>query len=124
MPTAKDVMTTNVITMDPNATVAEAMERIRQVGIRCLIVERDTPGASYGIVTQRDIAYRVIAVGLDPSRVRVRHIMTRPLVTVNGDMTLHDVARLMKTTGLSRVPVISDGELQGIVSISDILAAA
>jgi len=121
---ARDIMTRDVVTIDPNATVAEAIDRIRRGGIRCLIVERPSPGHSYGIVTQRDIAYWVIANGLDSGEVRVEEIMTSPLVVVHGEMPVVDVAQLMRFTGLSRLPVLADGELQGIVSVSDILAVA
>ncbi len=124
MTRAKDIMTTNVITIEPNATVGEMLERLRRSGIRSLIVERQSPDDSYGIVTQRDVAYRVVARGLDPAKMRVHEIMTKPLATVNESMSVTDVARLMANLGLSRMPVLSDGELQGIVSVTDIVAAA
>ncbi len=124
MTIAKDIMTTNVITIEPNATVAEVLERLRRSGIRSLIVERQSPDDSYGIVTQRDVAYRVIARGLDPAKTQVHEIMTKPLASVSAGMTVTDVARLMANLGLSRMPVLSDGELQGIISVSDIVAAA
>lgn len=122
MTRVKDIMTTNVVTIEPNTTVAEALDRLRRAGIRSLIVERQSPDDCYGIVTQRDIAYRVVARGLDPTKMRIREIMTKPLASVNEGMTVTDVARLMSNLGLSRMPVLSDGELQGIVSVSDIVA--
>ena len=121
---AKDIMTTNVVTIDADASVAEALDRIRDVGIRCLIVEKRTSDDSYGIVTQRDMIYRVVAEGLDPGRMRVSTVMTKPLVVVGAEMSMQDVARLMRTTGLSRLPVVEKGALQGIVSVSDIVQAA
>lgn len=124
MRTAKDIMTTDVVTIDADATVTEALDRIRNVGIRCLIVEKRTTDGSYGIVTQRDMTYKVLAESLDPATMRVHTVMTRPLVSISGDMGVQDVARLMKLTGLSRLPVIEKGMLQGIVSVSDIVAAA
>ena len=124
MTRAKDIMTTNVITIEPKATVAEALERFRRAGIRCLIVERQSADDCYGIVTQRDVAYRVIARGLDPAKARVHEVMTKPLASVNEDMSVTDVARLMCNLGLSRFPVLSEGEMQGIISVSDIVTAA
>ena len=124
MTKAKDIMTTNVITIEPNATVGEALERVRRSGIRSLIVERQSADDCYGIITQRDVAYKTIARGLDPARVRVHEIMSKPLVSVSEGMSVADVARLMSNLGLSRLPVLSDGELQGIISVSDIVAAA
>ena len=49
--------------------------------------------------------------------------MSKPLVVVNKDLDIRHVARLMANQGLSRAPVIFDGKLQGIVSVSDIVAA-
>lgn len=123
MPTARDIMTTDVVTIDGNATVREAIDLMREKGVRCLIVERRSPDDAYGIVTQRDIVYEVVAWQRDPTEVKVHEIMTKPLVLVNKDLDLRHVARLMANVGLSRAPVIFDGKLQGIVSVSDILAA-
>ncbi len=124
MPTAKDIMTTNVITIDGNATVAEAIQKIKDEGVRCLVVERRSEDDAYGIVTQRDIAYNVIAFSIDPEDVKVHEIMSKPLVVVNKDLDIRHVARLMANVGLSRAPVIFDGRLQGIVSVSDIINAS
>lgn len=121
---AQDLMTTDVVTIDGNATVREAIDRMKAEGVRCLIVERRDPEDAYGIVTQRDIAYNVIAWSRDPSEVQVHEIMSKPLVIVNRHLDIRHVARLMANMGLSRAPVIFDGELQGIVSVSDIIAAS
>jgi len=121
VPTAKDIMTTQVATIEGNATVAEAISKIKQAGVRCLVVERRSEDDAYGIITQRDICYNVLAHDIDPSEVKVHEIMSKPLVVVNKDLDVKYVARLMANMGLSRAPVIFDGKLQGIVSISDVV---
>jgi len=123
MPTAKDIMTTDVATIDGSETVAAAVAKMKEKGVRCLIVERRSPDDCYGIVTQRDVAYQVVAYSLDPNEVEVHEIMSKPLVLVNKDLDIRHVARLMANCGLSRAPVIFDGKLQGIVSVSDIIDA-
>ncbi len=123
MPIAKDLMTTNVVTIDGNATVREAIDLMKSEGVRCLIVERRDQDDAYGIVTQRDVIYDVVAWQRDPEEVQVHEIMTKPLVVVNKDLDIRHVARLMANVGLSRAPVIFDGKLQGIVSVSDIIEA-
>ena len=123
MPTAQDLMTTDVVTIDGNATVREAVDTMNEHGVRCLIVERRGPADAYGIVTQRDVVYEITAWSRDPAEVKVHEIMTKPLVVVNKDLDIRHVARLMANVGLSRAPVIFDGELQGIVSVSDIIEA-
>ncbi len=123
MPTAQDLMSRDVVTIDGSATVADAIQKMKDQEVRCLIVERRSPDDAYGIVTQRDICYKVIAYGKDPEAVAVHEIMSKPLVVVNKDLDIRHVARLMANQGLSRAPVIFEGRVQGIVSVSDILNA-
>lgn len=121
MARAKDVMTTDVVTVDGSATVAEAIELMKARNVRALIVDRRSEDDAYGILTLRDVAYRVVAEGRDPKAVRVYEIMTKPLVVVNPDLDVKYVARLMAQRGLSRAPVLFGQKLQGVVSISDIV---
>jgi len=123
MPTAQDLMSRDVVTIDGSATVADAIQKMKDQEVRCLIVERRSPDDAYGIVTQRDICYKVVAYEKDPEAVAVHEIMSKPLVVVNKDLDIRHVARLMANQGLSRAPVIFEGRVQGIVSVSDILDA-
>ena len=88
MPTAQDLMSTDVVTIDGSATAADAVEKMRDYGVRCLIVERRSEDDAYGIITQRDICYGVIAPGKDPAGVAVHEIMSKPLVLVNQDIDI------------------------------------
>ena len=124
MATAKDIMTTQVVTIDGNDTVAAAVAKMKQEGTRSLIVERRDESDAYGIVTYRDVAYQVVAAGKDPNEVRVHEIMSKPLVVVNPDLDVKYVARLFANMGLSRAPVIAEHTLSGIVSVSDIVNKA
>jgi len=123
MATAQDLMTRDVVTIDGSATVAEAIQKMKDEGVRCLIVDRRSEDDAYGIITQRDICYKVIAYNEDPAAVAVHEIMSKPLVVVNKSLDIRHVARLMANQGLSRAPVIFDDKVQGIVSVSDILNA-
>ncbi|MFQ6130939.1 MAG: CBS domain-containing protein [Armatimonadota bacterium] len=124
MPTARDLMTTEVVTVDGNATVAEAVQLMKSEGVRALVVDRRGPEDAYGIVTQRDIAYSVFAARKDPNVVKVHEIQSKPLVVINPDLDVIYAARLMANFGLSRAPVIFDEKVQGIVSVSDIINKA
>ena len=118
---AKEIMTTDIVTIGGTATVTEAIAKMRDSKVRALIVERRGDEDAYGIVTQRDIAYAVLAAGKDPDNVLVHEIQSKPLVVINPDLDVKYAARLLANMGLSRAPVISGGELQGIVSVSDIV---
>lgn len=117
-------MVTDVVMVDGSATVAEAVELMKAKQVRALIVDRRSEDDAYGMVTQRDVAYRVVAEGRDPRAVRVYEIMSKPLVVVNPDLDVKYVARLMAQRGLSRAPVLAEQKLQGVVSISDIVMKA
>jgi len=117
---ASDIMTKDVATIRCSATVAEAAELMEARGWGTLIVERRHPQDAYGIITERDIVYKVIAFGKDPSQVRVHEVMTKPCIVINPDLGVEYVARLFADHHLLRAPVIH-GELLGIISVSDII---
>lgn len=118
---ASDVMTKDVATIRSSATVAEAVSLLKARDWKALIVDRRHEQDAYGIITESDIVYKVIAYGKDPCRVRVYEVMTKPCIVVNPDLGLEYVARLFADHNLQRAPVIH-GELIGIISLADILA--
>ncbi|MEM9534820.1 MAG: CBS domain-containing protein [Cyanobacteria bacterium P01_E01_bin.45] len=117
---AKDIMTSDVVTIRGSATVAEAIQVMKDKGLRSLIVERRTVDDPYGIVTETDIIYKVAAFGSDPKTVRVFEIMNKPCITVSPDLGVEYVARLFANTCIRRAPVI-EKDLLGIISVSDLL---
>ena len=118
---ASDIMTKEVVTIRGSATAAEAVKLMREKGLHTLIVERRHDQDAYGIVTDSDIVYKVAAFGLDPKKVRVYEIMTKPCVVVNPDLGAEYVARLFANTNIRIAPVIKD-KLLGIISVTDILS--
>jgi CBS domain-containing protein len=120
---AKDIMTTEVVTIEPSDTVAEAVALMKEKGLRALIVERTNEEDAYGIVTETDIVYKVVAQGLSPQSVLVREIMTKPCIVVNPDLSVENVARLFAMTGIRRAPVIRE-RLLGVISVTDIIRKA
>ena len=122
MAKARDIMTAEVVTVDGSATVADAVSLMKEKGVRALIVDRRNEDD--GIVTQRDIVYSVLAERRDPTGVKVHEVMAKPLVVVNPDLDVVYVARLMAQKGLSRAPVLYEGKLQGVISVSDLITKA
>lgn len=120
---AKDIMTTEVVTIQGQATVAEAIALMKEKGIRALIVERQNEEDAYGILTATDIVCKVVAYGKDPKTVQVHEVMTKPCIVVNPDLGVEYIARLFANTGIRRAPVIKE-QLLGIVSVTDILRKA
>lgn len=117
---AADIMTTKVVTIHSLATVAEAIAKIQDKRVRCLIVEPSSDQEAYGIVTETDIVYQVTAKEKDPEEVLVYQIMTKPCIVVNPDLSLENVARLFAETGIQRAPVIKE-KLLGMISVTDLI---
>ncbi len=117
---AADIMTTDVATIRSSATVAEAVKLMQARGWHALIVERRHDQDAYGIITEADIVYKVIAFGKNPAKVRVYEIMSKPCIVVNPELGVEYVARLFAEHHLLRAPVIQ-GELMGIISLVDIM---
>ena len=117
---AKDIMTEDVVKIRGAATVAEAVTLMRDNTLRALIVDRRHDEDAYGVVTEKDIIYKVAAFGKDPKKMRVYEIMTKPCIVVNPDLGVEYVARLFANTGIRMAPVIS-GTLLGVISVTDIL---
>jgi CBS domain-containing protein len=120
---AVEIMTPDVVTIKGSATVAKAVELMRERGVRSLVVDRRHEEDAYGIITETDIVYKVTAFGEDPNQIRVYEIMTKPCIVINPDLGVEYVARLFANTRLRFAPVIK-GELLGVISVSDILHKA
>jgi CBS domain-containing protein len=117
---AEDIMTKEVVTIHGSATVADAVQLMKDKGLRALIVEPRTEQDPYGMITETDVVYKVAAHGHDPKQMRVYEVMTKPCVVVNPELGVEYVARLFAMTHIRRAPVIK-GKLLGIISVSDIL---
>lgn len=123
MLTAKDIMTTEVVTIQESAWVAEAIELMKRNNIHTLVVEPNGEGDAYGIISEADIAYKVIAPAKDPKALTVGDIMTKPCIVVNPDLGVEYVARLFANTHIHKAPVIQE-TLLGIVSVGDVVHRA
>ena len=114
-----DVMTTYVEFIDPAATVKEAAELMGELDVGAL------PAGSAerveGVVTDRDILYRVVAAGLDPNRVYVREVVSRPVVFCLEDDTVRSAMDAMAANHIRRAPVQdAAGRVTGWVTLADL----
>jgi len=115
----KDVMVTNIITIEAASTARKAAELMNRHDIGCIIVvNKDKP---IGIVTERDMLKRVLLQLRDPRRSRVSYIMSKPLITTPPETELRDAVNLMNERRIKKLPVVEDGHLLGLLSITDIV---
>jgi CBS domain-containing protein len=118
---ARDVMSVELATILEDASVAEAAQLMRLEGVRSLIVERHNEQDAYGIITFSDICNQVLASGRDPANVQVHEVMTKPIVVIDPSLEVKYVARLFKQVGISHLPVVEQGKLAGMVSMTDLV---
>lgn len=119
--TVADIMTKTVFTIRSSAKVQQAIALMQEKQVRSLIVERDVAAGAYGIITEQDIVYRVTATGIDPTSIMVGEIMQQPCAVTSPDISLPAVAREMRDQSIQRMPVVEDGVMVGVVSVTDIV---
>src|ERR671932_838108 len=115
MQSVRDVMTTNVVYLPGETTLAEAARTMREQDIGDVVVADGSDLA--GVVTDRDIVVRGVAEKRDPDNTTLREIMTEELVTVRPDDSIQQAALLMRDRAVRRVLVLDENGLVGIVSI-------
>lgn len=117
----RDVMKPGVDIVDGMDTVTKALETMSHADSKCLIVRKRHEDDEYGIVMLADIAREVLANDRAPDRVNIYEIMAKPVISVHSGMDIRYCARLFANFGLSRAPVIDNGEVVGVVSYNDMV---
>jgi CBS domain-containing protein len=115
----KDVMTSDPCTIDAGKSVAYAAKMMRDEDVGLApIVEGDK---LIGMLTDRDIAIRVVAEGRNPDQVTVAEVSSQQVVTIDPQQDLDEALRIMAKHQVRRLPVVEeDGRLVGVVAQADI----
>lgn len=117
----RDIMKTKFDMVDGISTVEDAINQMRHVETKCLVVRKRNENDEYGLVMLSDIAREVLAKDKSPSRTNIYEIMSKPVITVHPDMDIRYCARLFARFHLSRAPVVDNGNIVGIVSFTDMI---
>jgi CBS domain-containing protein len=121
MTTLKDIMTPDLTTVDPRATLKEVATLMKEQGIgNVLIMDGDM---LTGIITDRDIVVRAVAYGHDFGTPATDYA-TGDVFTMSADTPVEAAAREMSHRQLRRLPVTEDGRVTGIVSLGDLAVRA
>lgn len=118
----KELMSTNVVTLPPSATVFDAAKAMRDQDVGDVIVAEDGKRLG-GIVTDRDIAVRAVAEGKAPDQVKVGDVCSGDVTALAPNDSVDDAVRIMRELAVRRVPVVDKGKPIGIVSIGDLAQA-
>ena len=123
MKTASDVMTRHVVSVAPSASVAHAINKMKERDVSSLLVRRESDMDTWGFMTEADLIEKVVAGGLDPESITVHEIMSKPVITVSPRSSLQECAALLARADIRRVLVYDGQQIVGIVSSSDIFDA-
>src|SRR5918996_2872751 len=114
----RELMTSNPVTMPGTVSVHEAARAMRDADIGDVIVIENNQVC--GIITDRDIAVRVVAEAKDPATTALADICSHSLLTVTPTDSVEHAMRLMRTHAIRRLPVVEEGKAVGIVSLGDL----
>jgi CBS domain-containing protein len=120
----KDVLTGEVLTISPLATVKDAMKLMKEKGVKSVVVDKTHPDDAYGILTYTDILRTIAAEDGDIGILSVYDIYRKPAITVSQFLGVKYAAEMMIAHNIKRLPVVDNNELAGIISMSDIIDLA
>ncbi len=124
MATVQDLLDrkgTDVHAIGPDASVIDAAQLMNQHGVGGLLV-LGGEGEILGIFTERDILRRVVAAGLDATRIKVGDVATPQVITCLPATSLDECAAIMSSRRVRHLPVVSAAGLHGLVTSGDVLA--
>lgn len=126
IPTVKDIEQVvkqrgKLLAIGENATATEAAKKMTDNQVGCLVVF-DTQDKFAGVLTERDMLAKILAMSLPPDKVLVKHIMTTEAISCSMDMTIANVEQLMAEYKIRHVPIVEDGVPIGMVSSRDVIA--
>lgn len=104
----------DIVKVSPGESVAGAVKAMMKTGTGEAVVVKD--GKPIGIVTERDVLYKVVAAGKDPLSTVVSTVMSSPVESVGGDVKVGDAIAKMSKLGVRRLLVMREEKLEGIVT--------
>lgn len=113
-------MTVGVFTLPADKTVRDAARLLRKTNVGSIIVTQR--GKAKGIITERDIVYKVIADGKDARKLKLKGVMSRPLKVIKASDKIETAALALRNNKVKRLPVVDkNGRLVGIITEGDLL---
>ena len=119
MSTVSQIMTKQVKSVGPKASIAGVAKTMRTARVGSLFVKKGKQ--LVGVVTDTDIVRRAVATGKPLGRLTVEKIMTTPICTIEGSRPVDDAQDMMGDLGVRHLAVTSGGTIVGVVSVRDLL---
>ncbi len=115
----REIMSRPIITEDEDALVTGIVKNMAELGVGSVVIT--SKGKPTGIITERDIALKVLLKNKRASEVKAKEIMASPLITIEPDTSIDEASALASEKHIKRLPVVENGVLIGIVSVRNIL---
>lgn len=116
----EQIMRTNVNTIDPHASLKEALTLMRDKNIQSLIVEKSYESDAYGIITNTQILQKILAEDGDIELLNVYDVYNKPAFSVSAKLDIRHAAKIMLNHNIKRVPVTDENRLVGVLSTTDL----
>jgi CBS domain-containing protein len=119
----KDIMTTEnkLVLVSPMDTVRDAMKNMKDNTVRSVIVQKSGVSGAYGILTFKNILETIVAEEGDIDLLNVYDVATTPAISISANIEVKYAARMMVSQSIKRLLIIDNNELQGILTMSDII---
>ena len=111
----------NLAIISPIAPVRDALMLMRETKVKSLIVNKLRPSDAYGLLTYKNILYSIISNDGDIDLLRVYDICSKPAIQVSKQLDLKYASQLMVKNNVKRLLVVDNNELEGILTMTDIL---
>jgi CBS domain-containing protein len=119
----EEIMTKKLEILASDASIYDAIERMIDKRIRSLLVKPGDEKDVYGVITVRDIVYKVLARNLDLNKTEVAEIVSKPLVCIDKGIDVEHAVNLMTKLNITRLFISEGKEILGIVSLLDVMSA-
>jgi CBS domain-containing protein len=122
----RDIVDTVFVNLDENTLVAEAARVLYKQELRTIVVTHLNASTGQripvGIVTERDIIFRVVAQNRGPFKIELKNIMSAPIITIDADKSVEEAMAILDKHQINRLPVVQDNSIIGIVTTRRILS--
>jgi len=125
-PTVRDLVDTAFIALDQSTLVAEAAKALyaqeRSTIVVTHLAAENRERIPIGIVTERDIIFRVVAQNRGPFKVTLKEIMSAPIITIDADKSIEEATAILDKHKIRRLPVVRDSSIIGLLTTEMILS--
>jgi signal-transduction protein with cAMP-binding, CBS, and nucleotidyltransferase domain len=119
-----DIMTKNLISVGAGANLKAVMKLMANHNVRSVLVKPKSADDISGVISIRDVVFKVIAKGVNPEKLKVGTIASKPLIFVDKDMDVKHAAMMMSRFNIARLWIKEGNKVVGVVALLDIVKAA